>query len=103
MKLDAASFWKRTNSLIRAQKTKQEAIAAKCNISYQTFRGWVTRKTFPAGDETYLIAQALGTTVEFLIIGNNPKPLTADETFDEIQALIDKYRKNTGGLIRRKP
>ena len=93
MDIDAASFWKRTNNLIKSQRTKQEVIAEKCNISYQTFRGWVSRKTFPGGDETYLIAHTLGTTVEYLVTGNKPEPSAADEALDKIQAVIDQYRK----------
>lgn len=94
---DASPFWRRVNGLIKIQKTKQEAVAAQCDISYQTFRGWVSRKTFPAGDETYRIAQALGTTVEYLVTGETPKPSAADETIDEILAAIDKLRKNKIG------
>ena len=94
MDIDASSFWRRVNSLIKARKTKQEAIAKECNIPYPTFRGMVTRKTFPGGDETYRIAQALGTTVEYLITGENPKSASSDEAFDEIQSIIDKYRSN---------
>ena len=74
MDIDAVSFWRRVNGLIKTQNTKQEAVAAQCNISYQTFRGWVTRKSFPGGYETYLIAQALGTTVEYLFTGSKPEP-----------------------------
>jgi transcriptional regulator with XRE-family HTH domain len=87
------SFWRRVNGLIKTQNTKQEAVAQQCNISYQTFRGWVTRKCFPDGYETYLIAQALGTTVEFLFTGRKPEPPATSEALSEIQAVIDKYQK----------
>jgi len=93
MNIDAVSFWKRVNNLIKIQKSKQEVIAKKCNISYQTFRGWVSRKTFPGGDETYQIAQALGTTVEFLVAGKKPEPTSLDEVLDKFQSIIDRYRK----------
>ena len=92
MDIDVGHFWKRVNNLIKIQNTKQEVIAAQCNISYQTFRGWVTRKTFPGGDETYRIAQALGTTVEYLISGIKQGQAAADEAMDKIQAAIDEYR-----------
>jgi transcriptional regulator with XRE-family HTH domain len=93
MDIDAVSFWKRVNSLIKSQRTKQEVVAEKCNISYQTFRGWVSRKTFPGGDETYRIAQALETTVEYLVTGKSPESSAADEALDKIQAIINRYKK----------
>lgn len=50
----------------------------------------------PRADDAFKIAQALGTTVEYLVIGCEQKSLNADETFDEIQVLIDRYRRNPG-------
>jgi len=92
MDIDASDFWKRVNNLIKKLNSKQEVIAAQCNISYQTFRGWVSRKTFPGGDETYRIAKALGTTVEYLITGIKPEKAVADCVIDKIQAAINEYR-----------
>jgi len=92
MGIDAASFWKRVNNLIKSQGTKQETLAAECNISYQTFRGWVSRKTFPGGDETYQIAQALNTSVEYLVSGDEPKAQSAaEEALYKIQRVINDY------------
>ena len=92
MNIDAVSFWKRVNSLIKTQRTKQEVVAVQCNISYQTFRGWVARKTFPGGDETYRIAQALNTTVEYLVTGIEPEISAAEEALRQIQAVINQYK-----------
>jgi len=71
MDISAVSFWRRVNGLIKARKTRQEDVARECGISYQTFRGWVCRKTFPGADDAYRIAQALGATVEHLVFGND--------------------------------
>jgi len=89
--IDATSFWKRVNNLIKQQKTKQEAIAKECNIPYPTFKGMITRKTFPGGDETFLIARALGTTVEYLLSGKHPEN-SPNSLIDDMQAVIDKYK-----------
>ena len=67
----AVEFWKRTNKLIKDKNSKQENIAQECDIPYQTFRSWVTRQTFPDALQTYKIVQALHTTVEYLISGND--------------------------------
>jgi len=50
----------------------------------------------PRADEAIRIAQALKTSVEFLVLGSNPPSLSADETLDEIEFLIEKFRKITG-------
>jgi transcriptional regulator with XRE-family HTH domain len=92
MDIDAVSFWKRVNSLIKSQQTKQEAIAAQCGISYQTFRGWVSRKTFPGGDETYLIAQALNTSVEYLVTGSETPNNSKQAFIEALQTFIEIHK-----------
>jgi len=90
---NAEEFWKLVNQLIKAQKTKQEAIAASCDISIQTLRGWITKKRFPNAPEAHRIAQALGTTVEYLISGKDPeKPDTAG-LVKHAEALLDGLKK----------
>jgi transcriptional regulator with XRE-family HTH domain len=88
---DVVSFWKRVNSLIKSRKTKQEAIAAQCNISYQTLRGWVANKRYPGTPETHRIAQALGTTVEYLVSGTEPE--TSRKYIDRLEAIKDLINK----------
>ena len=56
----------------------------------------------PRADEAIKIAQALGTTVEYLVIGSDPKPLSADETLDEILGIIENHRKFTPKTVRRR-
>jgi transcriptional regulator with XRE-family HTH domain len=93
MDTDVDSFWKRVNTLIKTQQTKQETLAERCGIKYQTFRGWVTNHRFPNGNETYRIAQALGTTVEYLCAGSiSGKPDTAP-LIAQAQALLDGLKK----------
>ena len=46
----------------------------------------------PRADEALLIAQALGTTVEFLVTGAEPES-TGKQALDEIQAVINRHRK----------
>ncbi|NVP22683.1 helix-turn-helix domain-containing protein [Treponema phagedenis] len=82
---DGASFWKRTNTLIKAQNTTQEAIAAKADIKYQTFRNMSAKGTFPRADEAFLIAQSLNVSVEYLITGRHPNNA---ETVDRTKTLL---------------
>ena len=62
-------FWQRTKSLIKARNTKQQAIAEQTGISILTLRGWITHDRLPDVVSAYKIAQALGTTVEYLVTG----------------------------------
>jgi transcriptional regulator with XRE-family HTH domain len=91
MDTNADSFWKRVNTLIKSQKTKQEVVAEKSGINYQTFRGWITNHRFPSGDETYRIAQALNTSVEYLVSGTEPGDSKA-AVLNDLQAFIEAHR-----------
>lgn len=65
----ASDFWTRTNRLIKLRKSKQETVALECGIPYQTFRGWVARRVYPDALEAVRIADTLGTSVEYLVTG----------------------------------
>ena len=82
----AVEFWKRTNKLIKDKNSKQENIAQECDIPYQTFRSWVTRQTFPDALQAYKIAQALNTTVEYLVTGEDSSPYKQE--LDRLKAAI---------------
>lgn len=69
MEEQVIDFWKRVNLLIKSNGTKQQVVAESCNIPYQTLRGWVTRHCYPDALQTYKIAKALNTSVEYLITG----------------------------------
>ena len=69
----ADSFWERVNTLIKSKKTKQQDVAEACGLSYQTFRGWITRSTYPDALQTVKIAKCLGTSVEYLVTGMQPE------------------------------
>ena len=82
----AVEFWKRTNKLIKDKNSKQENVAQECGIPYQTLRSWVTRQTFPDALQTYKIAQALNTTVEYLVTGEDTSPYKQE--LDKLKAAI---------------
>lgn len=86
-------FWSRVNQLIKSQKTKQEFLASSCNISIQTFRGWITKKRFPNAPETYRIAQALGVSVEYLITGKDLAKPDTSGLIQQAETLLDGLKK----------
>ena len=86
-------FWIRVNALIKANNTKQQIIAEQCDLSYQTFRGWVTRKVFPDAFQSYKIAKALNTSVEYLITGKeNETPKEVLDLAADINSLSPAFQ-----------
>lgn len=63
-------FWQRVKFLIKENNTKQEWLAEKTGIKYQTLRSMISKNTFPKADDAVKIAKALNTTVEYLVNGN---------------------------------
>ena len=89
----ATDFWIRVNALIKANNTKQQIIAEQCDLSYQTFRGWVTRKVFPDAFQSYKIAKALNTSVEYLITGKeNETPKEVLDLAADINSLSPAFQ-----------
>jgi transcriptional regulator with XRE-family HTH domain len=67
-------------------------LAQDIGVSFGTFQGWIARDTLPDAVFAHKIAQALGTTVEYLVTGSAPESSPADEALEDIQAIIDRYR-----------
>ncbi len=66
----------------------QEALAAACDVSRSAVAQWETDRAGQLRDNITRIADALGTTVEALLIGERP---TSTLTGDEL-ALLRLYR-----------
>ncbi len=69
-----SEFWQRINSLIKAQKVTQEWVSKTADVKYQTFRNWSARDIIPDAIQAVRIAQALNTTVEYLVTGETSNP-----------------------------
>lgn len=67
--MSGGTFWERTNALIKARNTTQEAIASIADIKYQTFRQMSASGTFPRVNAAYKIAEYLDVSLEWLITG----------------------------------
>ncbi len=84
--MDGISFWRNVNKLIKAQNTTQEAIAKTCAINFGTFKNRSSKKIVPDAIEAYKIAQALNTTVEYLVTGEDSSPYKQE--LDKLKAAI---------------
>lgn len=62
-------FWENTKKRIKAENTTQEWVANETEISYETFRSWISKGILPRADQAVSIAKALNTTVEYLVTG----------------------------------
>ena len=74
-------------------KTKIE-LARYAGISTQSFYDWKNRNTVPSADVAVKIAQFLGTSVEYLVTGEDTNPL-ADEN-SRLKNKIQKAREILG-------
>ena len=84
--MDGATFWRNVNKLIKSQNTTQEAIAKTCAINFGTFKNRSSKKIVPDAIEAYKIAQALNTTVEYLVTGEDSSPYKQE--LDKLKAAI---------------
>lgn len=63
------SFWDNVKDAITRAGTTQEWAAKNAKISFNTFKGWISKGILPRADEAVRIASALNCTVEELANG----------------------------------
>ena len=68
-------FWERVIIQIKDQNTTQLKLATLIGISYQRLRNWIYRNYIPDAVTACEIAENLGTTVEYLVWGENRNPV----------------------------
>jgi len=66
-KKDAAQFWKRYNGLVG----KDLPVTISTGIKQSTLSSWKNRQVYPRADQAYLIAKSIGTTVQYLVTGQD--------------------------------
>ena len=68
-------FWLRVKDKLDFQDSTQRDLAQNINESYNTLQSWINRDRLPNAEQAVKIAEALNTSVEFLVTGksNNRK------------------------------
>lgn len=66
-------FWTRVRSMIRAHRTSQGKFAEYIGIPRSTFFRWMKNDIIPDVFTAYNIATALGTSMEYLVAGEDRK------------------------------
>lgn len=66
-------FWNNVNLLIKQQNKTQASVSLECGFNQRRIQNLSSASRFPDADEAVKIAQALGTTVEYLVTGKQPQ------------------------------
>ena len=72
--MEADVFWKNVSQLMKSKKISQETLCEKIGISVWTLRGSISKQILPRVDVAQSIADALDTSVEFLLKGTESNP-----------------------------
>ena len=86
--MDDLDFWDRVKILIKQNKTTQENLANSANMNFSNMKQQIFYKRLPDAAQAARIAQALGTSVEYLVTGIDASPYMEENTI-----LKDKLKK----------
>jgi hypothetical protein len=100
------SFFDRVKAKVKLKKTTIKGLLLTAfggEISIDTYNGWKKRKDLPGANHVVKIAQTLGTTVEYLVTGEEIKvPGLSPEAFEIARAadkLNDEGKKAALGAV----
>ncbi|GHV96543.1 hypothetical protein AGMMS50293_28630 [Spirochaetia bacterium] len=85
-KYDPAQFWKRYKHLTQ----KDLPIILKTNIRQSTLSTWKKSSTFPRADKAVQIAEAINTTVEYLVTGQEKTQSSCTAVALDIAIIADR-------------
>lgn len=76
---ESRELWERINALIKEKNTTQTALSVDCGFNPRRIQNLSGGNRLPDAIEITKIAEALGTTVEYLVTGQSttPKPDTS--------------------------
>ena len=89
--MTGSNFWLRVKALIKAHNMSQRKFAEHCGFSINTFTGWIYHKRVPELSSAYVIAFALGVSLEFLLSGK-------DKDITELRSKQLELRKAVGRI-----
>ena len=85
-------FFDRVKDLTKKNTTLTlRAFIESQGLNYETYYSGKRRDNLPRADEALQIAQALNTTVEYLVSGNEPEN-SKQTVLDDLQVFIDTHR-----------
>ncbi|MBQ6781959.1 MAG: helix-turn-helix transcriptional regulator [Treponema sp.] len=84
-------FWLRVKEKLDYQDCTQRDLSEKISESYNTLQSWINRDRLPNAEQAVKIADALNTSVEFLVTG---KPLHKKNDQSKTLKLLEQAIEN---------
>lgn len=107
MKIDSNDFVVRIDELLHRKNIKREAVCKAAGVVDNSLTTWKKRGTIPSADVAAKMAKYLNTSVEWLVLGEEPNGFSNDdikliekwhEISDEgrkaVQKLLDSYARD---------
>lgn len=85
-------FWNNIKSLLKEKKITQKQFSVQLGLPERTIEIWIGRNTIPDAITSVKIAQSLGTTVEFLVTGEENN--SAEQELKELKAKLRELCKD---------
>ncbi|WP_320129619.1 LexA family transcriptional regulator [uncultured Sphaerochaeta sp.] len=82
-------FWKRFDIQTKILSLSKKEVAARAGINYTSFLNYASKNRIPKAEEAAKIARAIGTSVEYLIFGEEPD---AAELEPQLKCEMDEKR-----------
>ena len=85
---EVIELWKRVNTLIKIRNTTQSALSTKCGFSQRRIQNLSGTNRPPDAVEITKIAEALGTSVEYLVTGSGPQCQIPDDLMEVMRKYV---------------
>jgi len=66
-------FYERVKTLAKSQNKNLRELIESCGMNYDSYNSYKRYGNLPRANEAVAIADALGTTVEYLVTGKDPQ------------------------------
>ena len=91
-------FWKRVKTCIKEKGLTQLELSKACEITYGTFRNWLTKNVSPPLMYAHRISKFLGVSLEYLINGHGKDDVS--KTNEEVLLLLKEAEKKLRKIRR---
>jgi transcriptional regulator with XRE-family HTH domain len=91
-KIHYMDFYTRVKRLSKEKRLSLQELIISTGLNHASYYSLQRDGNLPRADEALAIAQALGTTVEFLLLGIEPEN-RVKTILDDFQSVIDRYKK----------
>ena len=71
--MNKSDFYERVKGLSKEKNITVRSLVESCGINYDSYNSYRRYGNLPRADEAVLIAKALGTSVEYLVVGQKEK------------------------------